>query len=104
MTKFCFHCGGKLEYSFSPPNFCSHCGQETGAKGEKKQKPSLKSVVTRASEDSEGYTNSEYIPSISKLEYEIEDFGSSTQQTIGSLGGKSVPKRRLNSVKSIDDL
>lgn len=104
MTKFCFDCGGKLEYSFSPPNFCPHCGKKTGAKGVKKQEPSSRHAPAKASKDSDGYTNSEYVPDISKLEYELDDFGASVQQTIGSLGGKEAPKRRRSSVKRLDDL
>jgi hypothetical protein len=104
MTKFCFDCGGKLEYSFSPPNFCPHCGKKTGAKNTQKQKPSSSATVSKSSEDSEGYTDADFIPDISKLEYEIEDFGASVQQTIGSLGGKQSPKRRQRNTKDINDL
>ena len=104
MTKFCFDCGTKLEYKFTPPNFCPSCG--TAISGEKKAKTETtnKSVVAKSVEDADGYTDANFIPNISKLEYEIEDFGASFQQTIGSIGGNQSPKRRQKTVRDINDL
>jgi|TARA_R110001592_G_scaffold334878_1_gene619378 hypothetical protein len=53
---------------------------------------------------SENETDAEFVPDISKLEYEIEDYGASVQQTIGSLGGKSPPKKRKTNIKKLDDI
>tara|TARA_R110002153_G_scaffold104749_1_gene242840 strand:+ start:1588 stop:1911 length:324 start_codon:yes stop_codon:yes gene_type:complete len=107
MNKFCFECGTKLEYKFNPPNFCPSCGVSLKDGQSKKAEPAQAEESTRiskSSEDSEGYTDASYIPDISKLEYELEDFGASMQQTIGSLGGKQSPKKRTSSIKKIDDL
>jgi hypothetical protein len=108
MTKFCFDCGRKLEYKFNPPNFCPNCGVNISGPKLKKDDsvPPRKSSTDplEVSEDSEGYTNANFIPSISKLEYELEDFGADVQHTIGSIGGKSAPAKRKNNVKSLNDL
>tara|TARA_R110002153_G_scaffold152848_1_gene304603 strand:- start:1255 stop:1587 length:333 start_codon:yes stop_codon:yes gene_type:complete len=110
MNKFCFECGTKLEYKFNPPNFCPSCGVSIKDGQSKKVEPARSEASTKisksskSSEDSEGYTDANYIPNISKLEYEIEDFGDSNQQTIGSLGGKISPMRKNNIIKKIDDL
>tara|TARA_R110001632_G_scaffold35298_2_gene89124 strand:+ start:1137 stop:1463 length:327 start_codon:yes stop_codon:yes gene_type:complete len=108
MTKFCFDCGNKLEYKFNPPNFCPNCGSNiSGLKSEKGGSIPTKETApasSEVSEDSEGYTNANSIPRISKLEYEIEDFGADIQHTIGSIGGKSAPAKRKNNVKSLNDL
>lgn len=104
MTKFCFDCGTKLEYKFNPPNFCPSCG--TAISGGKKAKAETvtKNVAAKSVEDADGYTDADFIPNISKLEYEIEDFGESIQQTIGSIGGNQAPKRRQRNVKDISNL
>lgn len=108
MTKFCFNCGHKLEYKFSPPNFCPNCGQSINNESNKTQPKQdvLKASenTSTISEDSEGYTNANYVPKISKLQYELDDFGASVQHTIGSLGGKSAPKTYKANIKNINDL
>ena len=86
MVKFCFECGHKLEYKFSVPKFCPQCGAKIGG-GEKAaasvEEP-VKKVAKKSVETEDGFTNSELVPRISKLEYEIEDFGANIQQTMGS--------------------
>lgn len=105
MTKFCFDCGHKLEYKFNPPNFCPNCGANISVPEGNSKTPKKSSVEPiKASEDADGYTNSNAIPNISKLEYELEDFGADVQHTIGSIGGQSTPKRRRNNVKRLDNL
>ena len=105
MIKYCSECGAKHEYKFSPPKFCSNCGAPMGT-AQKESKPLNKKIIanekSKAINDEE--TDAEFVPQISKLEYEIEDFGASVQQTIGSLGGKQSPKRRESSIKNIDEL
>jgi hypothetical protein len=53
---------------------------------------------------SDNETDAEYVPDISKLEYEIDTFGSQYNQTIGSLGGKSAPVRRDIKRRGIDEV
>lgn len=107
MTKFCTDCGKKIEYKFNPPNFCPNCGASLKARGSKQPESTESKIsanVSKSSADSEGYTDASYIPSISRLEYDIEDFGATSQQTIGSLGGKQSPRKWKNSTRRIDDL
>ncbi len=106
MIKFCSECGAKVEYKFSPPKFCSSCGNPMGVASLNESKPldrnARGSRKSQAINDDE--TDAEFVPDISKLEYEIEDYGDSMQQTIGSLGGKSPPKKRKNNIKKLDDI
>ena len=105
MTKFCFSCGDKLEYKFNPPNFCPVCGTQINAS--LNTESSVKTQETRqkkVSIDKEGYTDSKDVPQLTKLEYELEDFGTSAQQTIGSIFGKRAPTVRKTNIKNIDEL
>ena len=105
MTKFCFSCGHKLEYKFNPPNFCPVCGTQINAS--LNTESSVKTQETRqkkVSIDKEGYTDSKDVPQLTKLEYELEHFGTSTQQTIGSIFGKRAPTVRKTNIKNIDEL
>jgi len=105
MIKYCSECGAKHEYKFSPPKFCSNCGAPMGGAQNKSNTLEKKTTASKKSKSiNEDETDAEFVPQISKLEYEIEDFGASMQQTIGSLGGKESPKRRKISIKKIDDL
>jgi predicted RNA-binding Zn-ribbon protein involved in translation (DUF1610 family) len=105
MTKFCFSCGHKLEYKFNPPNFCPVCGTQINASLDTKSSIQTKKTVDKkASVDKEGYTDSNNVPMLTKLEYEIENFGSDMQQNIGSIWGKNAPTRRRNNSKDINDL
>lgn len=106
MIKYCSECGSKHEYKFSPPKFCSNCGSPMGVANLNESKPLDRNISsTRKSKAiSDDETDAEEVPDISKLEYEIEDFGASVQQTIGSLGGKQSPRKRKNISKSIYDL
>lgn len=102
--KFCTDCGKKFEYKFSPPKFCSDCGTPIDgvAKASKTIEPERASKKIEALSDDE--TDAESVPYISKLEYEIDDFGASMQQTMGSLAGKSAPKQRIRKVRDFDNL
>lgn len=71
-TMYCSHCGTKLSYSFEKPKFCSSCGSPTG--------PSTSRASTQIPEDTEEEVN---IPSISKLDYQV-DFDTS-KVTLGSI-------------------
>lgn len=106
MIKFCSECGTKVEYKFSPPKFCSQCGAPMGVATVNESKPLNRNV--RASRKieaiSDNETDAEYVPDISKLEYEIDTFGSQYNQTIGSLGGKSAPVRREIKRRGIDEV
>ena len=101
--KFCTDCGKKVEYKFSPPKFCSYCGTPIGiANTNEASTPRRVSKKIEVLNDNE--TDAEFVPNISKLEYEIETFGTDTQQTMGSLAGKTLPKRIKRTVRDINNL
>jgi hypothetical protein len=107
MIKFCSECGVKVEYKFSPPKFCSHCGVSMGNVGigptariEKGVEKTSKKI--EAVSDSE--TDANHVPRISKLEYEIDNFGRNYDMTIGSLAGKTAPKPRHIRRRNIDEV
>jgi len=101
--KFCTDCGKKVEYKFSPPKFCSDCGSPFNASYVNEKAP-ISRKVKKIEAVADDQTDAESVPHISKLEYEIETFGANVQQTMGSLAGRSAPKRRSRTVKNIDDL
>ena len=106
MIKYCSECGAKHEYKFSPPKFCSNCGAPMGVAEANESKPlSRNTTASRKSKPiNDTETDAEFVPEISKLDYEIENYGANVQQTIGSLGGKSLPKKRKNNIKRLDDI
>ena len=105
MVKFCFECGHKLEYKFSAPNFCPQCGVKIsgGEKAAASVKKPVESVAKKSVEIEDGFTNSDRIPNISKLEFEIEDYGYNAQQTMGSLAGIQPPKKRIINRRNISE-
>lgn len=105
MIKYCSECGSKHEYKFSPPKFCSNCGDPMGVATDESKPLDRKVTSQRKSQAiSDNETDAESVPQISKLEYDLEDFGASTQHTLGSLHGKTAPKRKTRIVRDIDNL
>jgi hypothetical protein len=65
---FCPECGARNSYTLSKPNFCQGCGGEFGSLTSPKNGPKSK-----LKEESEGAViTDDYVPDISRLEYEIE--------------------------------
>jgi len=106
MIKFCSECGVKVEYKFSPPKFCSSCGSPMGIASANESKPLNRNVRAQRKIEAigEDETDAESVPQISKLEYEIDTFGSEYVQTMGSLLGKETPKKRVIQKRDINDL
>jgi hypothetical protein len=75
--KYCKNCGAKNQYVGTVPKFCSSCGKPFGAiavakrvvKNHLSQKPSSEKF-------NEDETDVDFLPNISKLEYEISPFES----------------------------
>jgi hypothetical protein len=103
MIKFCSDCGKKVEYKYSPPKFCSDCGSPIGVAHVNESSP-ISRKVKKAVAINDDETDSEFVPQLKKLEYEIDSFGAEVQQTLGSLAGKSLPSKRKNNIKTFDDL
>ena len=75
MIKYCSECGTKHEYKFSPPKFCSNCGSPMGV-AQSEAKPLNRNVETLRK----------------------------SKALIGSLGGKSPPKKRETNIKRLEDI
>jgi hypothetical protein len=79
-SKFCPSCGGKNEFSYQPPKFCSNCGAPFDTLGSSFSKSALPSKNKRtgliqktpAKELREDETDIDQVPSIARLEYDID--------------------------------
>lgn len=76
---FCPNCGSKAEYNFSPPNFCSKCGQSfSQGRSASQSKANLIDKIQEDDEemdsDSESfYSNSTRVPRIRNIEVDISN-------------------------------
>ena len=101
---FCHTCGFKIEYANVKPNFCGKCGQQLNntftLNNAATQQPTVVENVNLAEDE----TNSQSLPSISKIQVEY-DIDTSKSYTLGSLVGENAPPdagRRLRP-KSINE-
>lgn len=109
--KFCYHCGHKLDYKYSPPKFCPNCGEslngDTKPQSSESQASENRGAVRRGGRgskaDEDGFTDADSLPDISKLSASIETYGSENQQTLGSIWGEKAPEKRVRRVKNIDE-
>lgn len=87
---YCTSCGSKISYSVAAPNFCSSCGEPMGSSSNASQKvpepeakpavnsryrqlPKKRSLRQRPEVSlAEDETDIDYVPDISKLQYEID--------------------------------
>jgi predicted RNA-binding Zn-ribbon protein involved in translation (DUF1610 family) len=110
---FCTHCGFKIEYNNSKPNFCPKCGQSVGGvvntSSHKTRSPASPSVDLYDSKDpeNEDETNITEVPDIRKLQVDVEN-DSDPSFTFGSLIGEGQPnktnrRRSLNVDSFIDE-
>ena len=101
-VKFCSSCGNKFEYKYSPPKFCSNCGEPVGSVSKKSEASApvrtKAAPINRLSDDE---TDAEFVPSIKKLDFEIEDY--SQAMSIGDLFGKPTPKNRRSRPQNLED-
>ncbi len=77
--KYCDNCGHKNQYIGIPPKFCNNCGSSMS--GEKSVKRVVKNSIASKKprvELSEDETDVDYVPDISKLEYEVSAFEQKT--------------------------
>lgn len=110
-SSFCTNCGHKMTYSFSPPNFCGKCGTKLNASVATASTPLKTLPKNRKTEeddwtdddDNEEYSNSEDLPSISSLAYELENDSTNRQYQLGELFGQARTFNRRNRAVSIDD-
>lgn len=99
---YCTECGGPTTYTLSKPKFCSSCGKSFDKLFVNKvlnQKPiKIKSDIGTEIEDiEEDYENSDsdvnYVPDISKIDYEIIDTKSHAEK-LGNIAGTSSGQLR----------
>ena len=74
-VKYCKYCGAKNSYIGVEPKFCSHCGEPFGSK-------KLVKRITRGSiansknvsndVNNDDTTNMDYVPNISRLQYDVD--------------------------------
>lgn len=77
---YCTSCGQKIEYTYPSPKFCSSCGSSM----------SEGSMGSKEKESQEIVEPEDVIPSISKLEYEIDS--STSNRIIKGSDIESVPE------------
>tara|TARA_R100001163_G_C5056316_1_gene192735 strand:+ start:190 stop:528 length:339 start_codon:yes stop_codon:yes gene_type:complete len=100
---FCHTCGFKIEYANVKPNFCGKCGQQlnnTFTPSIAAQQPNVVENVNLAEDE----TNSQSLPSISKIQVDY-DIDTSNSFTLGSLVGDKTPPEvgRRSRPKSINE-
>jgi len=110
-SSFCTNCGHKMTYSFSPPNFCGKCGTKLNASVATASVPPKTLPQKRSVDedewiddgDDEEYSNSDDLPSISSLAYELEPDSPNRQYQFGELFGQTRTFSRRNRAVSVDD-
>ena len=102
-TEFCSSCGNKIEYSFSPPNFCGKCG--TSLRGGQPAQAARPAAPEKPIEEEEA------VPHISRLQYDIDYAGIGSKSVkLGDLANQQPDeqsqgsRRRPRSSKKSDPL
>jgi hypothetical protein len=102
---FCTHCGNKMTYSVSPPNFCGKCGTKlTATASVKATAPIKRAEDDFEDEDSEEFSSVSEIPSISSFAYEIENDSGNRSYQLGELFGQPKTFSRRNRPMSLNEL
>ena len=72
-VKYCKSCGAKNSYIGTEPKFCSHCGEPLNKIVKKITKGSVaNSHNVSDAINSDDTTNIDYVPNISRLQYDID--------------------------------
>lgn len=72
--KYCKSCGSKNEYVGVEPKFCSHCGAPLGASSIKRVVKNSEAQAGNFESLAEDETDVNFVPNISKLQYEVSPF------------------------------
>jgi len=81
--KYCTDCGSRVEYVGSLPKFCSDCGKVLGDAVKRVVKGSIANKKTSLKEDE---TDVMRVPSISRLQYEVEPMDARTFNLMDVVG------------------
>lgn len=95
LSTYCQECGSKNEYISQRPKFCSNCGSPLSSEAKKELKkrkiiPPKKSQSTEIENEDEEGTDVYEVPSLAKLEYEVE-YDNNARKTLGSLLPEPAP-------------
>ena len=95
LSTYCQECGSKNEYISQRPKFCSNCGSPLSSEAKKdlqKRKiiPPKKSQSSEIENEDEEGTDIYEVPSLAKLEYEVE-YDNNARRTLGSLLPEPAP-------------
>ena len=101
---FCTNCGNKIIYTAIPPNFCGKCGNPMNASAIKKVSTPVKKADDFEDGESEEFSDSDEIPSLSSLAYEIENDSGNKSYQLGELFGQPKTLSRRNRPMSLDQL
>lgn len=106
-VSFCTSCGNKMSYTFAAPNFCGKCGTKlnslTTASAAPKRAPQKQEDDEEF--DSEEFSNSDEIPTLRSLAYEIEgDPSGNRSYQLGELFGQPRVFSRKDRPMSLDEL
>jgi len=94
---FCPQCGAKNSYSLKKPNFCQSCGETFSAFGLTSDSSAAQGSYSTA--NTAIRTNSDGIPALSKLEYDLE-LPESSSQTFESLVNNPLNPNELRDRKT----
>lgn len=91
---YCMQCGNKMEYKYSPPKFCSSCGESLGR---------IEKSKDRVREVNEEETDMDYVPEIGNLEVSVEN-EDNRRITLGVLWGQEgLKSSNRNESRSINE-
>jgi len=97
---FCTDCGLKIEYSYSKPKFCSSCGTKLGVVNVKRK---TLAKDTREESLSEDETQIDYVPDITSISVDVEQYQDNVFTFKSLSEGKSSGGIRRRGSKTIDE-
>lgn len=111
---YCSGCGKKHEYNFAKPNFCSSCGESFGSvqsKSVNKHNSTQNDDDEEDFDDDDGsFTNASYVPSIRKIQVDIENDSQYNTFNLGSIvsndsnvASNTFSPQRRNRSTSLED-
>lgn len=109
---YCSQCGKKHEYNFAKPNFCSACGYSLGVVLASKQPTAAKAPARKVRPttdeedfDDEDFSDTDELPEIDKLEFDVENFSDYNSFSLGSIFGQdqTIPKTTRKRSVSLED-
>lgn len=103
-TSFCAQCGAKHTYNFSPPKFCSNCGESTSGtpKVSRATAPRRKDRGEDGGEDGdENSSDIDYLPEIDGVSVDIEQ-ENVLYPSLGSILGQTQDRARPIEKRFVD--